>query len=81
MSNKRIEKLALALEAAVNNPEKLQAIIAKAKICDLLVLQYLNMGYSGCGKGTIVLAIEDELNSHFSEGGEYLVHGSTAVHA
>lgn len=77
MSNKRINSLAENLEAAQGNPELLESLIKKAKVCDLLVLHYLKMGYSGPGESPIVAVIGEALENHFSEGGEYLVHGST----
>lgn len=78
MSNKRINKLAENLEAAQGNPELLEKLIKKAKICDLLVLHFLKMGYSGPGESPIVDLIGEALDDHFSEATEYLVHGSTA---
>ena len=44
MSNKRINSLAENLEAAQGNPELLESLIKKAKVCDLLVLHFLKMG-------------------------------------
>jgi ABC-type uncharacterized transport system YnjBCD ATPase subunit len=79
MSNKRINKLAENLEAAQGNPELLEALIKKAKVCDLLVLHFLKMGYSGPGESPIVAVIGEALETHFSDGGEYLVHGSTGL--
>jgi hypothetical protein len=81
MSNKRINKLAENLEAAQGNPELLEKLIKKAKVCDLLVLHFLKMGYSDPGESPIVDLIGEALDDHFSDGGEYLVHGSTAVYA
>ena len=71
MSNDRIEKLAQKLEAATS-PEQVAKIISKAKIPDLMVLEWLNMGSSGPGKHPITEAIAEELNRHFSESENYL---------
>ena len=78
MSNKRINKLANDLEAVQHDSAKLSAVLKRAKISDLLVLHFLNMGHSGTMLSPITQAISEELSDHFSEGGEYLVHGSTA---
>ena len=72
MSDERINKLAETLEAVQHDPEHLRAALKKAKISDLLVLHFLNMGYSGCSPHELIPAIEEELIGHFMDGGSYL---------
>jgi hypothetical protein len=72
MSNDRINKLAEKLEAVQHDAEFLQAVLKKAKISDLLVLHFLNMGNSGAAISPITKAIEETLMDHFADGGSYL---------
>ena len=72
MSNDRINKLADKLEAVQHDPEFLKAVLKKAKISDLLVLHFLNMGHSGTMISPITQAISEELSDHFACGAEYL---------
>lgn len=72
MSNKRINTLAERLEAVQHDSAKLSAVLKRAKISDLLVLHFLNMGHSGTMISPITKAIEETLMDHFAEGGSYL---------
>ena len=72
MSNDRINKLANDLEAVQRDSEKLSVVLKKAKISDLLVLHFLNMGNSGAAISPITKAIEETLIDHFADGGSYL---------
>lgn len=73
-TNDRINALADRIDSFVttSDVEGLMKLLRKAKIADLLVLHYLNMGVSGVGNHWAIGYIEDVLNEHFSEGGSYL---------
>jgi len=72
MSDERINSLAIAIDTFQNDPERLKKVLKRAKISDLLVLHFLNVGVSGCSPHQAMEAIEEELMDHFASGGSYL---------
>ena len=73
-TNERIDKLADRIDSFVTTSdfEGLNKLLRKAKIADLLVLHYLNMGQSGSDNHWAIGYIEEVLNDHFADGGDYL---------